>query len=134
MPSFNLKIVTPYGVHYEGEAEAITVRTVTGDVSIWPNHINLVTALGTGKASVTVNGTKRVAACSSGVLSVLKNDVTVLASTFEWKEEIDLDRARESLARAKEDLKNAKEKKEINLAKLRVQRHLVREAVKTDKE
>ncbi|MBQ2411926.1 MAG: F0F1 ATP synthase subunit epsilon, partial [Anaerotignum sp.] len=57
MPAFNLKIVTPHGVHYEGEAEAVTVRTVTGDVSIWPNHINLVTALGVGKASVTADGT-----------------------------------------------------------------------------
>ena len=132
MPSFNLKIVTPYGVHYEGQAEAITVRSVTGDLSIWPNHINLVTALGTGKASVTADGTARTAACSSGVLSVLNNDVTVLASTFEWKEDIDLDRARESLAKAKEDLKNAKDKKETELAKLRVQRHLVREAVKTE--
>ncbi|MBQ3008365.1 MAG: F0F1 ATP synthase subunit epsilon, partial [Oscillospiraceae bacterium] len=62
MSVFNLKIVTPYGVHYEGEAEAITVRAVTGDVSVWPNHVNLVTALGTGKASVTVNGERRTAA------------------------------------------------------------------------
>ena len=28
MPAFNLKIVTPHGVHYEGEAEAITVDGV----------------------------------------------------------------------------------------------------------
>ena len=133
MPSFNLKIVTPYGVHYEGQAEAITVRSVTGDLSIWPNHINLVTALGTGKASVTANGTSRTAACSSGVLSVLNNDVTVLASTFEWKEDIDLDRAKESLEKAKEDLRNAKEKKATELAKIRVQRHLTRIDVKSDK-
>ena len=134
MSVFNLKIVTPYGVHYKGEAEAITVRAVTGDVSVWPNHVNLVTALGTGKASVTVNGERRTAACSSGVLSVIKNDVTVLASTFEWKEDIDLERAREDLAASKEELKNAKDKKEIALAKVRIQRALTREAVKTEKD
>ena len=134
MSVFNLKIVTPYGVHYKGEAEAITVRAVTGDVSVWPNHVNLVTALGTGKASVTVNGERRTAACSSGVLSVIRNDVTVLASTFEWKEDIDLERAREDLAASKEELKNAKDKKEIALAKVRIQRALTREAVKTEKD
>ena len=134
MPAFNLKIVTPHGVHYEGEAEAVTVRTVTGDVSIWPNHINLVTALGVGKASVTVNGNRRTAACASGVLSVLKNDVTILANTFEWKEDIDLERAKENLAKYKEELKNAKDKKESSMAKIRIQRELTREAVKTEKE
>lgn len=134
MAEFNLKIVTPYGVHYEGKAEAITLRSVTGDLTVLPNHADLVTAIGIGKASVTANGTKRTAACSSGVLSVIKNEVTVLASTFEWKEEIDLERAKENLELFREELKNAKDPKEISLAKVRIQRELVRNAVKTEKE
>ena len=133
MAVFNLKIVTPHGVHFQGEASSITVRGVTGDLSVLPGHINMVTALGTGKASVTADGVKRTAACSSGVLSVLKNEVTVLASTFEWKEDIDLDRAKENLAIYKEELKKATDKKEIEMAKIRIQRELVREAVKTEK-
>lgn len=132
MATFNLKIVTPFGVHYEGQAEAITVRAVTGDISIWANHIDIVTALGIGKATVTVNGEKRIAACSGGVLSVIKGEVTVLASTFEWEDEIDLERAKIALAKGKEELKLAKDEKNIEIARLRIKRALVRESVKTE--
>ena len=132
MATFNLKIFSPYGVHYEGPAEAITLRTVVGDMSIWANHANTVTALDTGRCTVTINGEKRTAACSRGVLNVTKNEVTVLAATFEWKEEIDLDRATAELARRKEELKNATEKKDIEHAKIRIKRELVRQQVKTE--
>ena len=78
MATFNLKIFSPYGVHFEGEAEAITLRTVTGDVSIWPNHSNTVTALDVGRCSVVINGEKRVGVCNRGLLNVTKNNVQVL--------------------------------------------------------
>ena len=78
MATFNLKIFSPYGVHFEGEAEAITLRTVTGDVSIWPNHSNTVTALDVGRCSVVINGEKRVGVCNRGLLNVTKNNVEVL--------------------------------------------------------
>ena len=132
MATFNLKIFSPYGVHYEGEAEAITVRTVTGDVSIWPNHSNTVTALDIGRCTVVINGEKRFAACNHGLLNVTKNNVQVLANTFEWKEDIDLERAQRELERRKEELKNATGEKEIARAKTRVKRELMRVQVKTE--
>ena len=109
MATFNLKIFSPYGVHFEGEAEAITLRTVTGDVSIWPNHSNTVTALDVGRCSVVINGEKRVGVCNRGLLNVTKNNVEVLAATFEWKEDIDLERAQSELERRKKELADAKE-------------------------
>ena len=132
MATFNLKIFTPFGVHYEGQAEAITLRTVTGDASIWPNHSNMVTALDIGKCTVVINGEKRTAVCNRGLLNVEKNNVQVLASTFEWKEEIDLDRATKQLEIRKKELAEAKTAKEIEHAKLRVKRELVRVQVKTE--
>lgn len=132
MATFNLKIFSPYGVHYEGEAEAITLRTVTGDVSIWPNHSNTVTALDIGRCTVVINGEKRIAACNRGLLNVTKNNVQVLAATFEWKEDIDLERAQSELERRKEELKNATGEKEIARAKIRIKRELVRLRVKTE--
>ena len=134
MATFNLKIFSPYGVHYEGPAEAITLRTATGDMSVWANHANTVTALDTGKCTVTVDGKKRTAACSRGVLNVAKNEVTVLAARFEWKEDIDLERSMAELEKHKEELKNAKDEKSAIHAKIRIKRDLVRQQVKTEKE
>ncbi len=132
MATFNLKIFSPYGVHYEGPAEAITLRTVTGDVSVWPNHSNTVTALDIGRCTVVINGEKRFAACNHGLLNVKKNDVQVLANTFEWKEDIDLDRAQSELEKRKEELKNAQDAKAAGRAKDRIKRELVRIQVKTE--
>ena len=132
MATFNLKIFSPYGVHFEGAAEAITLRTVTGDVSIWPNHSNTVTALDVGRCTVVIGGEKRVGVCNRGLLNVEKNNVQVLTSTFEWKEDIDLARAEKQLERRKKELAEAKTIKDINRAKMRVKRELVRIQVKTE--
>ncbi len=132
MATFNLKIFSPYGVHYEGAAEAITLRTVTGDVSIWPNHSNTVTALDIGRCTVVINGEKRIAACNHGLLNVVKNEVQVLANTFEWKEDIDLERAQQQLERRKKELAEAQDEKSIARAKNRIKRELVRVQVKTE--
>ena len=133
MATFNLKIITPYGVHFEGEAEGVTVRAITGDLSIWAHHIDIVTALGIGKATVTVNGEKKTAACSGGVLSVINGEVTVLAQTFEWADEIDIDRVHRALEKRKEELREAVDAKHIELARLGIKRALIRESVKTGK-
>ena len=132
MATFNLKIFSPFGVHFEGEAESITVRTVTGDATVLPNHTNWVTALDIGKCTVKINGEKRTAACNRGLLNVEKNNVQVLVSTFEWKEDIDLERAQQQLEIRKKDLAEAKDEILVNRAKMRVKRELTRTQVKTE--
>lgn len=131
MQSFNLKIVTSDGARYEGQAESVIVRTVTGDVSIWARHADFVTALGIGRAIITIDGQKRYAACNRGVLSVLKGEVTILASTFEWQEDIDKERAEQALQESKKLLESVKEDaKDVVLAKMKIQRALTRLDVK----
>ena len=61
-----------------------------------------------------------------------KNSVQVLASTFEWKEEIDLERAQQQLEICKKELAEAKDEISISRAKMRVKRELVRTQVKTE--
>ena len=56
MSSFHLQIVTPDGLFYDGEAESLDVRAVTGGVTILPKHINYVTPLGMGQARVVISG------------------------------------------------------------------------------
>ena len=50
MSTFPLKIVTPDGLIYDGNAERLIVRSTTGDLAIMARHINFVTPLGMGKA------------------------------------------------------------------------------------
>ena len=42
MTPFHLKIVTPDGLIYDGQAEELLVRTTNGDVGILARHMNYV--------------------------------------------------------------------------------------------
>ena len=130
MRSFDLKIVTPDGVRYDGQAEELIVRTTTGDMGFLAGHTNCVAPLGMGRATVVIDGTKRYGACIGGMVSVMDGAVSLVPTTFEWAEDIDHVRAEASRERAQAvlDDKNALEA-DILLAKARLRRALVRKSV-----
>ena len=51
MRSFPLKIVTPDGLLYDGQAEELIVRTTSGDMGILAGHISCVAPLGMGRTT-----------------------------------------------------------------------------------
>ena len=134
MNDFPLKIVTPYGLVYDGNAQELIVRTTTGDLGILAGHINCVAPLGMGRATVIIDGQKRYAACIGGMVSVVSGNVTLVPTTFEWAEEIDADRAEASYQRAQTILhsKDASDT-DIKLAEARLRRALVRKSVASSK-
>ena len=134
MKAFQLKIVTPDGVQFDGTAEELIVRTTTGDVGILAGHINYVASLGMGQATVITDGQKRYGACIGGMVSVVDGNVTLLPTTFEWSDAIDTDRLLASEQRAQQVLsdKNASST-DILLAQARLKRALVRKGVASRK-
>ncbi len=126
MASFHLQIVTPDGGFYDGEAEKLIVRAIDGDVCILARHIPYVTALGMGEARVTIGGQVRRAAANGGMLAVTGDHVRLVATTFEWAEEIDRERAQRSKEAAEAQLKNLTDAREIQLAKAKLSRALNR--------
>lgn len=130
MTSFPLKIVTPDGLQFDGQAEELLVRAITGDVAILAGHINYVAPLGMGRAVVVTNGKRRGAACIGGMVSVVEGSVTLVPTTFEWAENIDVDRANASSERANQVLKSKDASQaELRLAEARLRRALVRKNV-----
>ena len=127
MTPFALKIVTPDGLQYEGMAEELIVRTSTGDMGILAGHINIVAALGMGRATVVIDGKKRYAACIGGMVSVVDGAVTLVPTTFEWSENIDQARAERAAENAKAviDSKDSSAA-DIQMAQARLKRALVR--------
>ena len=131
MTSFPLKIVTPDGLIYDGDAEMVIVRTITGDMAFLARHINCVAPLGMGRATVIVDGQKRYAACIGGMITVVDGAVTLVPTTFEWADAIDAARAQASLDRAQKVLDNKENATEtdLKLAEARLHRALVRKNV-----
>lgn len=132
MSTFHLKISTPDGLLFDGEVERLRVRMIDGDVGLLAHHADYVSAVGAGEAAITTaDGQTRTAACIGGMLSMIHNEASLIATTFEWAEQIDLDRAKRAKESAEARIAAAKtDKQELLLAKAKLQRALVRINVK----
>jgi F-type H+-transporting ATPase subunit epsilon len=133
MRSFHLEIVTPDGTAFDGEAESLLVRTDNGDVEILASHTDYIASVGTGRARIIAGGKERLASSSGGFLTVESGNVRLVAITFEFADEIDLDRARRAKEAAEATIAAARDDKSVELAKAKLQRALSRINVANDK-
>ena len=131
MNSFPLTVVTPDGCLFDGPAARLVCRTVCGDVAVLAGHCDYCTALGMGEAHIVLpDGSTRAAACIGGMLTVLGGRARLIATTWEWADEIDAERAERSRRRAEAKLKETGlDEREIQLARARLRRALVRKSV-----
>lgn len=132
MNVFPLQIATPDGLLFSGNVERIKCRTVTGDLAILAGHCNYCTALGMGEAYIALeDGTRRRAACIGGMLTMMDGACHLLATTWEWEEDIDKERALSAKERAEARIANAgDDDKELRIATAKLHRALVRLSVK----
>ena len=132
MSTFHLKISTPDGLLFDGEVERVRVRMIDGDVCLLAHHTDYVSAVGAGEASIAVaDGQVRKAACIGGMLAMINNEASLIATTFEWAEDIDLDRAKRAREVAQARIAAAKnDDRELMLASAKLQRALVRINIK----
>ena len=132
MRTFQLQIGTPDGLLFKGEVERVVCRSITGDLAVLAGHCNFCTALGMGEAPVVLpDGTTRTAACIGGMLSMMEGECSLLATTWEWKEDIDEERASKAKARAEDLLsKGGLTDREYKIAEAKLHRALVRLSVK----
>ena len=127
MNEFELQIVTPDGVLYSGNANKIILRTSEGDVGILPRHSDYVASLSIGIARVFTKDGEHKAACSGGMVTVSEGVVRVVASTFEWSEDIDIERAKKAKAKAETRLSDTKSGDyEHKLAEIKLKKSLAR--------
>ena len=98
--TYHLQIVTPDGQRFDGQVVRLLIPTINGQIGILARHINFVTALGMGQAKLVLEDGERTAACIGGMVAVTNGEVKVVATTFEWADQIDVERAKASLARA----------------------------------
>lgn len=130
MTPFGLKIVTPDGMIFDGQADKVVVRTTGGDICILARHMDYISPLGMGMAFVEFRGRRRAAACIGGMIRVKDGDVTLVPTTFEWSHKIDLERAETAYKKAEQILKSGGvSDMEIALAKARLERAQIRKIV-----
>lgn len=123
---FKLTIVTPDGKKVEDDATILNAVTTAGAVGILANHLPLVAVLEISHLNYRKDNELFEFAISGGVLNVKKDEVIVLAETFERKEDIDFIRAEEAKKRAEERLSSNDPDIDMKRAELALKRAMSR--------
>jgi F-type H+-transporting ATPase subunit epsilon len=105
-----LSIVTPERLVLNEGADQVNAPGIEGDLGILYDHAPLLTTMRAGRFSYELLGEKGRETInmivSGGYLEVTDNRVIVLAETVEFLDEIDKERAKNSLVKAEEALAN----------------------------
>jgi F-type H+-transporting ATPase subunit epsilon len=119
---FNLKIVCPERIFYEGKATKVELNTTEGEIGVYPDHMPMTMIIKPGVLTITDEDGAREAALHAGFIEILPSQITILAEVAEWPDEIDLDRAKRARERAEKRLAQ----KDSNLNLLRAESALAR--------
>lgn len=129
MKEFNLEIITPDGPEFSGEVFSVVARTTVGDVCILASHIDYVANIDIGTVKIKNAEGEKVASCIGGFISVSGGNVKIIATTFEFAEDIDVKRAEKAKEKAENILKNSKDDNAVKIAELKLKRAMNRLAV-----
>ncbi len=124
--NFQLQVISPDRIFYDGEVDMVEVRTTEGEMGIYADHIPLTAIIAPGILRIHENGEVKEAALLSGFIEIQKKRVTILAESCEWPEEIDVNRAEEAKVRAERRLKGAEGAINEMRAELALRRSLTR--------
>ena len=86
MKTFSLKISSPEGDLFCGEAVKLCVRASEGDLAVLADHIPFVSYVKPCDCRVELaSGEEKTGRLDSGVLTVGKNEVILLSGDFSWR-------------------------------------------------
>lgn len=131
MKTFQVHILAADKNFYEGPCAALTIPTSDGEQGILAYHRDMIAAILPGTLRYqTPDGPVRLAAVSSGMVKIEKNDVMVLVDSVERPEEIDAARAKREADEAREAMLQRRSRQEYQLAQATLARAMNRLRVK----
>jgi F-type H+-transporting ATPase subunit epsilon len=105
----HIKIVTPERTVLEEDASSLSCPTSTGQITVLPNHVPLISNLVAGELVVHVGSTTHHYAVSGGFVEVRPNsEVVILADSAEHSSEIDAAVVELAQKKAEADMASAK--------------------------
>lgn len=123
---FKLSMVTADGKKIVDEVEILNVVTSSGALGIMAHHLPLIAVIEISHLNYKKDGQTFEFSIGGGVLSVSNEEVSILADSFETKDEIDFERAEKAKLRAEERIKSKELNIDIKKAELSLKRALNR--------
>lgn len=117
--TIHFKIVTPERVVYENDVKQVSLPTTTGEITILPNHVPLISVVSAGELNIKDASGDHTIAIAGGAVEVRPgNEVVILADNAERADEIDVARAEEARKRADEQMQQLKNADDTDYAKM----------------
>ena len=98
----HLDIITPEKTIYSGEVASLTVPTATGEITVLPQHMNLLTQLVPGEVILVQDNKTQYLGVTGGFLEIAKNKATLLSDFAVRSEDVAVEKAMEAQKRAEE--------------------------------
>ena len=135
---FEIQIITPDRIFFQGHASMIEFNTTEGEIGCYPMHVPTTVVLAPGV--VTIHGVNveneipqpvrddgtLIAAVHAGFAEILPDSFSILAEAVEWPDEIDEERARAAMERAKKRLESKTDDIDMSREEMALQRAITR--------
>ena len=118
--TFHLDIITPTSIKTFENISYLRIPSLDGLMGIQANHAEAIIGLDIGEIKINQNGKSNTYSTSGGFADIAKEGVQLLLETVELSGEINPDRAKNSLSRGKKRLK--KQDSDLDRAAQSVQR------------
>lgn len=119
MVQLTFQIITPERVVFSDHVDQVSLMTTTGEITVLPHHIPLVTVLQPGELRYKKNGVEFPLAVSGGFAEIkADNSLVILADTAEHATEIDLSRAEAARDQALKTMQSARFTDDVGYAAL----------------
>lgn len=120
-----LEIITPTKVVLSEEVDELTVPTVDGEISILPNHVNLLTKLMPGEMVIRNGSKSDLFAVTGGFLEILDNHVNLLADYAIRADDIEIAKVEEAKERAQKAMKEKLNEEDFRVANAELAKSLL---------
>jgi F-type H+-transporting ATPase subunit epsilon len=120
-----LEIITPTKVVLSEEVDEITIPTVNGEISILPNHIDLLTKIKPGEMIIHRNGKIELFAITGGFLEISNNKVSILADHAIRADDIEIAKAEQAKERAEKAMKEKGSERDFVIADAELRKSLL---------
>lgn len=99
--TMKLEVLTPEKLVLSKEVRSVNLQGSLGRLGILPQHTALITTLDFGRMAFEEKGSTVEMLCGDGIAEVMGDRVTVLVRSAELARDIDVERAKAALSRAK---------------------------------
>lgn len=125
--TFGLEVYSSSKIFYQGRGQLINLPSTDGGHTLLPHHENVILALMPGTTRIVkADGTEVTVVTGSGFAEMINNRIKVFVHSAERPEDIDVNRAKEAMERAEEQLRQKQSLEEYHRSKMELARAMSR--------